>query len=158
MKKLILILGLLLPIGIFLFLGLFGKNEFSIPVYYKNGVDNIPPSCARSYKSPYLVSDSLLKTLGWKGDAVLLMADTSHAGQPGLERLKKEVGTDVQVIFPAIISENYSEIYTCDLFLEKPWTVVLVDNQRRIRGYYAPETREEVDRLIVELKILLKQY
>jgi len=34
----------------------------------------------------------------------------------------------------------------------------LLDDQRRIRGYYDPQSREEVDRLIVELKILLKKY
>jgi len=158
MKKIILILGLLLPIGVFVFLGLFGKNEFSIPVYYENGVDNIPSLCTRNYKSPYVLSDSLLKALGWKGGAVLLMGNSSHAAQPWLARLKKETGTDVQVISPATVSENHIEIYACDLFLEEPWTTVLVDDQRRIRGYYAPESREEADRLIVELKIMLKQY
>lgn len=35
--------------------------------------------------------------------------------------------------------------------------VVLVDSQRRIRGYYSGTDREEVDRLITEMTILLKE-
>ncbi|MEJ0032675.1 MAG: hypothetical protein WDO15_20995 [Bacteroidota bacterium] len=36
--------------------------------------------------------------------------------------------------------------------------VVIVDDQKRIRGYYTPTSRKETDRLAVELRILLKQY
>jgi hypothetical protein len=36
--------------------------------------------------------------------------------------------------------------------------VTIVDNQNRIRGYYDATDRDEVDRLIVEIKIILKQY
>jgi hypothetical protein len=39
-----------------------------------------------------------------------------------------------------------------------PRNVVLVDNKKRIRGYYAIGSREETDRLIVEMEILLKKY
>lgn len=35
--------------------------------------------------------------------------------------------------------------------------VVLVDSQRRIRGYYSGTDREDVDRLITEIKILLEE-
>ncbi len=35
---------------------------------------------------------------------------------------------------------------------------VLVDKERRIRGYYSGTNREEVDRLILEIKILLYEY
>lgn len=35
--------------------------------------------------------------------------------------------------------------------------VVLVDSQRRIRGYYSGTDREDVDRLITEMKILLEE-
>jgi hypothetical protein len=35
--------------------------------------------------------------------------------------------------------------------------VVLVDNQEQIRGYYDITDREETDRLIVEIKILIAQ-
>jgi hypothetical protein len=158
MKKIVLILALLFPIGVFLFLRLFGKNEFSIPVYYEKGVENPRSSCNRNYESPYLVSDTLLTGMGWKGSALLIIADSSRPVQLALKRLNDELKDEVQSVFPIGTDEYLDEIYSCDLFLHKPWTAVLVDDQRRIRGYYDPATREEVDRLIVELTILLKRY
>ncbi len=35
--------------------------------------------------------------------------------------------------------------------------VVLVDKQRRIRGYYSATDREDIDRLITEIQVLLKE-
>jgi hypothetical protein len=37
-------------------------------------------------------------------------------------------------------------------------SVALVDHKNRIRGYYDGIDRDEADRLIVEMKIILKQY
>jgi hypothetical protein len=158
MKKIILILALLLPIGVFVFLGIFGKNEFSIPVYYESGVDSPALSCDRTYESPYIVSASLLDTMGWKGSTVLIIVDSANSIKSGLTRLNESFHDDVQIIYPKGSTGYLDEIYSCDLFLRKPWTAVLLDDQRRIRGYYDPKTREEVDRLLVEMKILLKQY
>jgi len=158
MKKVILVLALLLPIGVFVFLRFFGKNEFSIPVYYEHGVDSPPIGCDRDYTSSYQVSDTLLTRMGWKGSTVLLIADSSHSVQLGLTRLNEEFKEEVQTIYPRGELAYRDEIYSCDLLLQKPWTTVLLDDQRRIRGYYDPQSREEVDRLIVELKILLKKY
>lgn len=36
--------------------------------------------------------------------------------------------------------------------------VVLIDKERRIRGYYGGTERKEIDRLITEIQILLKEY
>ncbi len=36
--------------------------------------------------------------------------------------------------------------------------MILIDKEKRIRGFYDGTNREEVDRLIVEMKILLKSY
>jgi hypothetical protein len=157
MKKIILILCLLFPIGVFVFLRFFGKNEFSIPVYYESGVDAPPTGCNRKYDSPYQVSDSVLARMGWGGGVVLIISDSSKTIQLGLKRLNEELKSEIQTIF-TLGGTDPEEIYSCDLLLQKPWTAVLLDEQRRIRGYYDPKSREEVDRLIVELKILLKKY
>jgi hypothetical protein len=158
MKKIILILALLVPIGIFIFLRFFGKNEFTIPVYYENGVEHPPAGCNRVYDSPYLVSASVLKNIGWNGRPVLLVADSSGVVQKALMNLEEEISTQIQSLFLINQNDDRNELLACDLLLKSPWKVVLMDDQRRIRGYYAPENREEMDRLIVELKILLKQY
>lgn len=57
----------------------------------------------------------------------------------------------------------FSDIYTCDFFL--PHTTeegdtantVLLDDGKRIRGYYDLYTREETDRLSGEIKILTRE-
>lgn len=156
MKKVILIIALLFPIGVFVFLRFFGKNEFAIPVYFESGIEAIPTACNRNYQSPYRVSDSLLKNFGWSGKPVLIVADT--AVQSELTRLDEELGAEIQTIYLSGEANYLDQVLRCDLLLQKPWTTVLLDDQRRIRGYYAPNTREEMDRLIVELKILLKKY
>jgi hypothetical protein len=46
----------------------------------------------------------------------------------------------------------------CVFFLKEPYNSVLIDDQKRIRGYYKLGDRAEMDRLEVELKILLKEY
>jgi len=158
MKKVILIIALLFPIGVFVFLRFFGKNEFTIPLYYESGVEDIPTDCKRNYQSPYQVSDSLLINFGWNGKSVLIVTDSTPSVKKGLLRLDNELSGEIQTIFITEESDYLNEILTCDLFLQKPWTTVLLDDQRRIRGYYDPASREEVDRLIVELKILLKKY
>jgi hypothetical protein len=157
MKKAILIIALVVPIGIFIFLKFFGKNEFSIPVYYETGVDNPPGNCKRNYSSSYTVSDSLLSLIGWKGTPTLIVADSSRAIQLGLSRVDGEFKNEIQVIYPDN-KIDLDEFYTCDLLLQKPWSLVLLDDQRKVRGYYDLEHRDEADRLIVELKILLKKY
>lgn len=158
MKKIILTVALLLPIGVFVFLFLFGKNEFSIPVYYENATDIPPTACGGIYQSPYHVSDSLLVSLGWQGNTLLIAADSSRAVHLALKRMRGELNQDLQTVFLSEVVQSPDQIYSCDLFLQAPWNTVLLDNQRRIRGYYDLSSREEVDRLIVELKILLKQY
>jgi len=159
-KKLIyLFLALLLPIGVFIFLKAFGKNEFSIPIYFESEIPEYPTSCSYNYSIPYIVPDSVMKATGWKGETIaLIIADNSSDVKKNLNHLSEEFGAaDFQIIL-ADESSTWDNWYSCFFFLKKPWSAVLVDADRKIRGYYAPNSREETDRLIVEMKILLKQY
>jgi hypothetical protein len=72
--------------------------------------------------------------------------------------LEEGIGNEIQSLFLKGQADYLNELLSCALLLKSPWKVVLIDDQRRIRGYYDPEDRDEMDRLIVELKILLKQY
>lgn len=160
-KKLIyLFLALLLPIGVFLFLRAFGKNEFSIPVYYETEKPEYPASCQFSYTVPYTIPDSILRAAGWKeGSVALLIADTSPEVTKNMKHLTEEFeSSDFQRLYPHQDNARWDSWCTCFFFLKKPWSVVLIDSERKIRGYYAPNSREEMDRLTVEMKILLKQY
>jgi hypothetical protein len=160
-KSIYLLLALILPIGVFIFLRLFGKNEFTIPIYYEHGVTDIQPSCSYTYQVPYTIPDSIMQQIEGAADnsVVLLVADTSSVVDVGLKRLQEEFeSTDFQIVYPSGEHASWDHWYACFFFLKRPWSAVLIDSEKRIRGYYAPNSREEVDRLIVEMKILLKKY
>ncbi len=160
-KFIYLLLALILPIGVFVFLRMFGKNEFTIPVYYEQGVSDLQPSCTFTYPVPYTIPDSIMQRIGWASDklVVLLVADTSSVVDLGLKHLQEEFEVnDFQIIYPSGENDSWDHWYACFFFLKRPWSAVLIDSEKRIRGYYAPNSREEVDRLIVEMKILLKKY
>ncbi len=46
----------------------------------------------------------------------------------------------------------------CIFFLYNPFDLVLLDSKGMIRGQYESASREEMDRLLTELSIILKQY
>ncbi len=160
LKKLIyLFLALLLPIGVFLFLKAFGKNEFTIPVYFEKEMAEYPTSCSYDYATPYSVPDSIMKAAGRKGESVvLIIADHSPEVKKNLRHLAEEFESNDFQLISSDETNEWDRWYACFFFLKKPWTAVLIDSDRKIRGYYAPNSREEMDRLIVEMKILLKQY
>jgi hypothetical protein len=157
MKRLILVLALVLPIGIFIFLRYFGKNEFTIPVYYEQGVEINQSDCNRNYSVPYIVADSVLRKIGWQNKPLLIVTDSLQINSSAFVRLIDEFKQKVEIKLPGNGNE-FQSIYLCDLLMQAPWTVVLIDEQRRIRGYYAPNSREEIDRLKTEMDILLKNY
>jgi hypothetical protein len=51
-----------------------------------------------------------------------------------------------------------TKLHNCIFLMESQHDAVIVDKGNRIRGQYAMSNREEADRLIMELKILLKKY
>jgi protein SCO1/2 len=155
-KLIYLFLALLLPGLIFVFLRKFGKNEFNIPVYYEAGVEGTSGTCG-PYLAPYKVADSVLQIIGKANSPILVVTDTSAEVKRNLTHLKSEFG-DTFSLTTSEADARWLFWVDCVFLLQKPWTAVLIDAQGRIRGYYAPASREEADRLMVELRILLKQY
>lgn len=155
-KFIYLFLALLLPGLIFVFLRKFGKNEFNIPVYYETGVTDAPAACG-NYPIPYRVADSVLQVIRTGNKPMLIVADTSTDVKRNLGRLKQELNDSFSVVFPESDSRWVTWL-DCTFLLHKPWTAVLIDEHGQIRGYYSPASREEADRLLVEIRILLKQY
>lgn len=161
-KKLIyLLVALILPGIIFVFLKMFGRNEFTIPVYYQQGVADVQGTCSGDYKSPYQVPDSIMSRIrsSQMPLPVLVVADSSGSMKRGMIHLQEQIAArDFDLVFSTGSDRPWDQWLACFFFLKKPWSAVLVDSENRIRGYYNPKTREEVDRLAVEMKILLKQY
>lgn len=155
MKKIILFVALPLPVIVFIFLKLFGKNEFDVPVYYVNGVEKNIPGC-NSYGSPYTLPDSALNAWGWKGAKATLIVLNEKGIENNLSRIASHFDQDDYTTLR--INDAPYEVKTCMLLAGDSSQVVMIDEQKRIRGYYTPTTNKEKDRLEVELKILLKQY
>lgn len=138
-----------------------GRNEFNIPVYYEMGVTDSP--CGITYSSPYSVPDSVRKHLGNEGRVQVVFFPL-----PDLEfekvkvLLNEEFGSDELILVNAqqIASDSsrYENWKKCVFFINNPWQAVLLDREGRIRGYYGASSREELDRLKLEIKILLKKY
>lgn len=151
-KGLYLFLALLLPGLIYVFLKQFGKNEFDLEIFHKEGVVASP--CSLVYSQPHLVPDSLWNNA--KRRASLFVAINDMESLENISKLGVEFDTaEFEVIQ---LDTTQRQIADCVLLLRKPWTVALVDTKNQIRGYYAPSTREEFDRLKMEMSILLKKY
>ena len=161
-KKLIfLTLALLLPVAIFIFLKIFGRNEFNVPLMHQEGHIDRPDNCDFTYSSPYTVPDSLMDLLDLK------TADSLYVFyfDPSITAAMRRVATEtrrfpVQVIDPVSFPRgtDLRIIEECILIIQPPASIALLDARNRIRGYYDGSDRDEVDRLLVEIKIILKQY
>lgn len=159
-KKLIfLALALILPVAIFIFLKIFGRNEFHVPVMHAEGKIEAPEHCDYDYSAPYRIADSVAVSLG------LNSADSVHvlyfdpSASTAMNRVKVEFPASVAIVGPdSFRGWDARLLRECVLLMEPPASVALVDHQHRIRGYYDGSDRDEVDRLIVEVKIILKQY
>jgi protein SCO1/2 len=162
-KPFYLFLALLLPIGIFLFLKFAGRNEFNIPIYYEDGVDAPETGCAQTYSKPYVLSPiEPINKRDWLAANVLVF------GQENVDVGKLKTALHDEFDRAEVRVEAADSLpggktaagfwRRCLFFARPPYQTVLFDRAGRIRGYYDVSLREEVDRLRVELKILLKKY
>lgn len=89
---------------------------------------------------------------------VQILAIGDQANQAALQSLSQRFRTQPKVW--QFLTGGTSDVKRCQFALplqniSTDQTLVLVDSDRRIRGYYAGTESDEVDRLTVELKILL---
>jgi hypothetical protein len=154
-KFLLLFLALLLPALVFVFLKKFGRNEFDVPPLFQEAV-TAPVNCeSYQYSVPYVVPENVRTSLESSPNAVNVFI-VGGAGSTVLLRLVEEftgLGFVVHQVPP-----DKKEIATCALLLQPPMNTVVVDSAGQIRGQYDINDREEVDRLVLELKILLMLY
>jgi len=161
-KKLVFLLGaLILPVAIFIFLKIFGRNEFRVPALHEAGMIEAPANCNFHYSVPYRVADSVMVNLGLnrKDSLYVLYAD------PGLKTAMKRIsvefdGDPLSVISLSDLKDKMDLriLKECVLLMKPPSSVTLLDHHHRIRGYYEGTDRDEIDRLMVEIQIILNQY
>jgi hypothetical protein len=79
-KIIILFLGLALPGLVFVFLKMFGKNQFDVPLLHEQGVTDVDTSCLYDYPVPYTVPDSILQKLYAKNKSLIVVNFGGEAG------------------------------------------------------------------------------
>ena len=165
LKKVIyLFLALLLPGLIFVFLKYGGKNQFDVPVFHEQGVTPVSAGCQHPEEEPYVIPDSLWQLSGVSRSAPVVMIFTK--GGINNKALEAAIGEELgegSVSFLSEIGLTADSLLAakwrkCVFMAFEPQQTVLVDSVGRIRGYYNVRSREEVDRLRLELKIILKRY
>ncbi|MEL7004482.1 MAG: hypothetical protein AAFN93_17375 [Bacteroidota bacterium] len=177
-KIFILILILALPISIFVFLKEFGNNKFEIPIYYENGINNSFDECSgvsggQFYAYSLKANNAELTTANlfifYQQDVDLSQNELSNIWSrlqdvfkqksvgfvtytPESNVLNMSEGIGVEILS----EEDFKRKMHCDAVTDTVNQFILVDKMSRIRGYYDFEL-EEVDRLIVETKILIEE-
>jgi hypothetical protein len=160
-KTVFLFLALLLPVGVFLFLKFFGKNRFDVPVLFESELPAATHACGVHYTLPYRVPDSVAAPLFQANDPGLILLSFSPEREYQARLTSEMAAGDLKIIqatdtvFRAM---DFNFVRNCIFLLDAPFDLVLLDRQRRIRGQYTAADRDEVDRLIVELKIILEKY
>lgn len=173
-KGLLLFLALLFPVIIFLFLHFFGENEFEVPILFQTA-EELPANCELEVSSlPYQVkSDKVDVTNGaivlfssglsnaMLEDALFQLRriqDEFHGDAPGIIVLKKNGDESTEVENELIVSAvEYEKEQRC-VFLAGTNQIVMIDTEGHIRGLYPDASLKEIDRLILELKIILNKY
>ena len=167
LKGVFLIAILAIPVVIYVFLKLFGKNEFSIPVYYENGVEVSFPGCNFNVVphtldiDPSKIQQANVTVFFQRGEG--FQATDLY----NIERRLKAVfpenftfsayGLGAQEVgnFTVLDSLEFKRSMHCDFVTDTVNQFILHDGKGLIRGYYHTDL-EEVDRLIVETKIVLE--
>lgn len=158
-KLLLLFLALLLPVVVFLFLKGFGSNQFDVPPLFQEVVEQ-PVDCdSTEYVLPYKISDAVLSVISWsKKDSLTLViyAPSSNDGKIStqVDRIRTEFARNKL----NLIANTNQTYRNCAFLLKASDNAVLIDSQKRIRGQYNLNDLDEADRLIMEIKILLKLY
>lgn len=167
-KAVFLIVTLLVPVAIFTFLKYFGNNKFDVEVLYQDGVPEKYMKECQIKIGEYFVSEFVLDQ-----KAGLKIAAFDNGGNE-LEfkniaiRLSELFNDDINISLLSktdkqspyyktltVPAENYEKYIGCNFILEDLNQLVLLDEKNRIRGYYGRDL-DEIDRLIVEAKILLE--
>lgn len=170
-KIALLLITLAIPVAIFMFLRTFGENKFNIPLFYENGVEQPIGNCSAG-EGQFLVADSIVNS----GRPTLILFFKEGYGLDQMtvnnhyQRLHDLYGDHMPeiIIYTTSINDGHPEydvrrvsdeefvtLMHCGLVTDKQNHYILVDAKGRIRGYY-DTTLEEMDRLVVEIKILLE--
>ena len=155
-KTIILLVGLVLPVGIFLFLKIFGENKFDVQPLFQTELPAEIKGCGE-VTVPYTLPAEIVQEFSTKESMVSVVLVGSELER--LSRVQDQFGSDPVSIMrvEAGASRGGKSLKDCVFLLTAPYDVVLLDQQGVIRGQYSSDDRNEVDRLILEISIMLNK-
>jgi protein SCO1/2 len=172
-KKFVLLVVVIIPVGLVLFVKFFGKNEYNLPVYYQNGYPAIT-DCT-------LVGAAVLEPAGLAFENLnrvnLIFYEPEcesnldfFNSQTERIRLNMSEADFINYITISSVDSTYSQevrkkFAVCGLLIAeqkeenlKDWKctgfIVMIDWKARIRGYYSGTDFEDIDRVILELNVM----
>jgi hypothetical protein len=159
-KILYLMLALLMPVLVFIFLKYFGKNEFHVEPLFQSGIPIQTYPCP-NVQAPYRIDGINEFNLFNQNTLAVIVFASTEAYNKELSRLT-ELFQD-QPISLFLAAETFPDsaltnLTHCVFLMSEPNNIALVDKDGFIRGQYNFNKLDEVDRLIVELKIILKLF
>ncbi|QOI98656.1 MAG: hypothetical protein HRU69_14715 [Flammeovirgaceae bacterium] len=154
LKYIVLVLAFVIPGFVFFFLKKFGKNEFEVAPLYQDGPPVQAPGCPPFGPEPYRVPDAILDSLGGFGSTPLILYAFIREDQQLMRVKESFAANEITLVKVMTVRDSLARCY---LFIAEQKPLVLVDQDRRIRGHYF-NTREDVDRLLTEAAIILKKY
>ena len=160
-KVIFLFLAFLLPICIFIFLRIFGKNEFHVEPLFQDSKVKVERKDCGEIKLPYKVSSEILQAIITEKDSLALVYfdGLDEDSKKQFSQLRDDLKSDpVRFTITNPGSEAQSNWHGCVFLMESPADIVLVDNKGVIRGQYESADRDEIDRLKTEIAIILKKY
>lgn len=185
-KASVLILTFLIPVLIAVFLKFFSVNHFELRVLYQDDVPAVPgcpeleipyainkelsfvnsdsaeirPFAEKTLKVVSFIKDeSLITEMNMIGDAFYDLDDVDvflFADGLDVRNWKVPLADNIKVVEET--EETNQDLKRCVfLFDSVEDNALLVDNTNRIRGFYNLTIGQEVDSLIIETKILLRE-
>ncbi len=157
-KGFILLFSLLFPIIVFLFLKFYGQNEYELSVYNSscseiideyiindfNRKNNIRIVDIRMTDNDILV-DNYINKLGINDQIEVITLSNKLRNLNWLN-----------IVVDKVLIERLSGCIPNE-YLEKSF-ILLLDKQNRVRGHFYSADRKEIERLDVEIDILLLEY
>ena len=157
-KGFILLFSLLFPIIVFLFLKFYGQNEYELSVYNS--------SCSE------IIDEYIIKDFNSKNNIRIVdvrMTDNDILVDNYINKL--EINDEIEVI---TLSNKLRTLNWLNIVVERGLIerlsgcidneyfdksfVLLLDKQNRVRGHFYSADRKDIERLDVEIDILLLQY
>jgi len=157
-----------MPLLIVFVLHFWGENRFDVQVYYTDEIKT--DRLCGNKETPYLVieefrsEDSLTVYFAFRSKPdehqrlqVMRVADRFNSSPVSLIGISASNMGSVPGLANVfkMSEESYDQTMKCEFIMENSTDVVLIDGRGQIRGYYESKLREEIDRLEVEMEILL---